>query len=91
VPAHDPRDARLLQVAVFLDELVLPAAFAVAGARLADGTIARIALAAALPLAVAVAWGLRLAPRAERRLGRPADTRRAVGTALEPLSGRGSA
>jgi hypothetical protein len=72
VPAHDPRDVGLLEVAVFLDELVLLAAFAVAGAHLADGTIARIALAVALPLAVAVIWGLRLAPRAERRLGHPA-------------------
>jgi hypothetical protein len=72
VPAHDPQDVGLLQVAVFLDELVLLAAFAIAGARLADGTVARVALAGALPLAVAVVWGLRLAPRALRRLGRPA-------------------
>ena len=54
------------------DELVLLGAFAVAGARLVDGTIASIALAAALPLAAAVVWGLLLAPRAQRRLGHPA-------------------
>ena len=61
----------MLQVAVFLDELVMLAAFAVAGARLADGAMASIALAAALPLAGAVVWGLLLAPRAQRRLGHP--------------------
>jgi Protein of unknown function (DUF2568) len=72
VAAHDPQDVGVLQVAVFLDELVLLAAFAVAGARLADGAIASIALAAALPLAGAVVWGLLLAPRARRRLGHPA-------------------
>jgi hypothetical protein len=71
VAAHDPQDVGLLQVAVFLDELVLLAAFAVAGARLVDGTGARIALAAALPLAAAVVWGLLLAPRARRRLDHP--------------------
>ena len=70
--AHDPQDVGPLQVAVFLDELALLAAFAVAGARLADGALASIALAAALPLAAAVAWGLRLAPRARRRLPHPA-------------------
>jgi hypothetical protein len=72
VPAHDPHDVGPLQVAVFLDELVLLTAFAIAGARLADGTLGRVALATALPLAVAVAWGLRLAPRARRRLDHPA-------------------
>ena len=72
MPAHDPPDVGLLQVAVFLDELVLLAAFAVAGARLVDGTVASIALAAALPLAAATAWGLRLAPRARHRLPHPA-------------------
>src|SRR3954465_7346376 len=72
VAAHDPQDTGALQVAVFLDELVLLGAFAVAGARLADGTVASIALAAALPLAAAIVWGLLLAPRARRRLGHPA-------------------
>ena len=72
MPAHDPQDVGPLQVAVFLDELVLLAAFAVAGARLVDGTLAGIALAATLPLAAATAWGLRLAPRAKRRLPHPA-------------------
>jgi hypothetical protein len=72
VPTHDPQDVGPLQVAVFLDELVLLVAFAVAGARLVDGTLAGIALAAALPLAAATAWGLRLAPRARSRLPHPA-------------------
>ena len=62
----------MLQVAVFLDELVLLAAFAVAGARLVDGTSRASRSAAALPLAAAVVWGLLLAPRAQRRLGHPA-------------------
>jgi hypothetical protein len=72
VPVHDPQDVGALQVAVFLDELVLLAVFAVAGARLVDGTLASIALATALPLAAALGWGLRLAPRAPRRLPHPA-------------------
>jgi MFS family permease len=62
----------LLQVAVFLDELALLAVLAVAGARLADGTAVRIALAVLLPLLAAVAWGRWLAPRARGRLGHPA-------------------
>ena len=63
-----------LQVAVFLDELVLLAAFACRRrtAFRSTGTIASIALAATLPLAAAVVWGLLLAPRAQRRLGHPA-------------------
>ena len=72
MPAHDPQDVGPLHVAVFLDELVLLAVFAIAGARLADGTAASIALGIALPLVAAVAWGLALAPRARRRLGAPA-------------------
>jgi hypothetical protein len=72
VPAHDSQDVGALQVAVFLVELVLLAAFAVAGARLVDGTVASVALAVALPLAAAIAWGRRLAPRAQRRLPHPA-------------------
>jgi hypothetical protein len=71
VAVHEPQDVGLLQVAVFLEELVLLAALAVAGGRLVDGTVASIALAAALPLAAAVVWGLVLAPRAQRRLGHP--------------------
>jgi hypothetical protein len=72
VPAHQPQDVGPLQVAVFLDELVLLAVLAVAGARLAGGTLASIALAVALPLAAAVAWGLLLAPASRRRLAHPA-------------------
>ncbi len=61
-----------LQVAVFLAELALLAALAIAGADLAGGTAARIALAVLFPLIAAVLWGLRLAPRARRRLPYPA-------------------
>ena len=71
MPAHDPQDVGPLQVAVFLDEFALLAAFAVAGARLVEGTAASMALGVALPLATAVAWGLLLAPRARRRLDYP--------------------
>jgi hypothetical protein len=72
VSAGDVQRVGLLQVAVFLDELVLLAVLAIAGARLVDGTAASIALAVALPLVAAVGWGLRLAPKARRRLGHPA-------------------
>ena len=70
-PRTTPRRGPL-QVAVFLDELVLLAVLAIAGADLADGTAARIALARLFPLVAAVLWGLRLAPRARRRLAYPA-------------------
>jgi hypothetical protein len=72
VPAHEPQDVGPLQVAVFLEELVLLAVLAIAGARLAGGTLASIALAVALPLAAAVLWGALLAPNARRRLAHPA-------------------
>jgi hypothetical protein len=70
--AHDPQSAGILQAAVFVDELVLLAVLAVAGARLADGRLASIALAVALPLVAAVIWGRWLAPRARGRLAHPA-------------------
>ena len=61
----------LVQVAVFLDELALLAALALAGAGIADATWLRIALAALFPLAAAVVWGLWFAPRARTRLPYP--------------------
>jgi hypothetical protein len=72
VPAGDVQHVGPLEVAVFLDELVLLGVLAIAGARLVDGTAASIALAVALPLVAAIGWGLRLAPNARRRLGHPA-------------------
>lgn len=72
MPAEDAQHVGALQVAVFLDELALLAVLGVAGARLADGTWARVGFAVLLPLAAATAWGCWLAPRARRRLGHPA-------------------
>jgi hypothetical protein len=71
VQGENAQRVGLLQVAVFLDELALLAVLALAGAGLADATAARIALAVLLPLAAAVVWGLRLAPRAKARLPYP--------------------
>jgi hypothetical protein len=56
---------------VFVAELLLLAAFALAGARAAGPTGLRIALAILAPLVVATVWGRWLAPRASRRLGPP--------------------
>ena len=60
-----------LNAVVFLAELCLLSVLAWAGARLGTGAWA-VVLAIALPLAVAVLWGLLLAPRAARRLRHPA-------------------
>ncbi len=69
-PGSDVRTVRALDVLVFLAELVLLAAVAVAGARLGSGVVA-VALAVMLPLLVATLWGLCLAPRAVWRLRYP--------------------
>jgi hypothetical protein len=71
VPDQDVHRTGPLQVAVFLDELVLLAVLALAGARLADATAVRIALAVLLPVAAASVWGRWLAPRAKARLPYP--------------------
>lgn len=60
-----------VEVLVFLAELALLAASAVAGARLGQGVVAVI-LAVALPLAAATLWGVKLAPKAILRLRFPA-------------------
>jgi hypothetical protein len=72
VPGEDVHHVRPLQAAVFIAELALLAVLAIAGADLAGGTAARIALAVLFPLIAAVLWALRLAPRARRRLAYPA-------------------
>ena len=59
-----------VELAVLLVELVLLAVLAVAGTRLGDGALAPV-LGVVLPLGAAVLWGLRLAPRATRRLPDP--------------------
>jgi hypothetical protein len=61
----------LLDVSVFLAELVMLGVLAVAGARLGGTTVVEVLLAIALPLAVAAVWGVLLAPNAARRLGYP--------------------
>ncbi len=60
-----------VDVLVFFAELAMLAGFAVAGARLGVGEPIGVVLAIAFPLAAAVVWGLWLAPRAARKLGRP--------------------
>ena len=71
MPAEHPEQVGPLQIAVFLDELALLAVLGVAGARLGGSAVASTLLAILLPLAAAVAWGLWLAPRAQRRLAHP--------------------
>jgi cytochrome b len=53
-------------------ELAALAAVAVWGAHTGSTTIVRIGLAVAAPLALAVVWGIWVAPRARRRLRDPA-------------------
>ncbi len=64
------RSFDIVDVMVFLAELALLAALAVAGAHLASGAAA-VALAVLLPTVTAVLWGSRLAPRARTRLRYP--------------------
>jgi hypothetical protein len=71
MPPEHAQDVGPLQVAVFLDELVLLAVLAIAGARLAGGIVASTFLGILLPLAAAMLWGAWLAPRARRRLEHP--------------------
>ena len=61
----------VVEVLVFLVELVLLAVLAVAGARLGSGALAPV-LAVALPVAAATIWARYLAPRASGRLRNPA-------------------
>ncbi len=71
----DRRDGiTLLDVAVFLAELAMLAALAVAGARLGGSTAVEVLLAVGLPLLAAVIWGALLAPRSARRLRYPIRT-----------------
>ncbi len=51
----------------FLSELVLLAVLAVVGANAGLGTAADVTLAVLAPVAVAVIWGIGIAPRARRR------------------------
>lgn len=67
-PQTRPRGA--VEFLVFIVELVLLVVLAVAGARLGDGGLG-IVLGMGLPLVAAVLWGLRLAPRATRRMPNP--------------------
>jgi hypothetical protein len=71
MPAEDPQRVGPLQIAVFLDELVLLTVLAIAGAKLGSSTVTSWLLGILLPVAAAVVWGLWLAPRAGRRLAHP--------------------
>lgn len=64
------RDAspRALDVVVFLDELLLLAVLATAGAGLGSAIAVRVVLGIAFPVVAALVWGRWLAPRATRRL-----------------------
>jgi Protein of unknown function (DUF2568) len=64
----------LLDVTVFLAELVLLAVLAVAGARLGGSTAVEVLLAVGLPLVAAASWGALLAPSSSRRLRYPIRT-----------------
>ncbi len=61
----------MLDVFVFLDELVLLAVVAFSGAAIDAPLGARVALAAALVAVVGVVWGRWLSPRAPRPLDYP--------------------
>ena len=63
-------------VLVFVCELAMLAGLAVAGFRLVPPGPMAYALMVALPIAVAVVWGLLLAPRATKGLKRRAATSR---------------
>lgn len=67
--ASAPRAANL--AARFALELCMLAALGYTGFQLADGVVAQIALAIALPLAAAVVWGVAIAPKARRRAPDP--------------------
>ena len=66
-----PTQPSLLDLVVFIDELVLLAVLAVAGAALGSGIMASVVLAIGLPLVAVVAWGRWLAPRSSTRLPYP--------------------
>jgi hypothetical protein len=68
VELPQPPRTTIVELAVFLAELVLFAVLAVAGARLGGSFPIRIMLAIALPVAVTAVWGTWLAPRAGHRL-----------------------
>src|SRR5690348_7304430 len=70
-PVESDSAPTLLDLVVFLTELLLLGVLAVAGARLGSGVVASVLLAVALPVAAAVLWGLLLAPHAARRLHHP--------------------
>jgi hypothetical protein len=70
MPRANAQPVDVLDVLVFIVELLLLAVLAVAGARLGSHLTA-IVLAVLLPLVTAVAWALYLAPRASRRLPHP--------------------
>ena len=61
----------LILTLAFLSELALLAVLAIVGVNAGLGTAANIALAVLAPVAVAIIWGLALAPRARRRLPQP--------------------
>ncbi|HTX12481.1 MAG TPA: DUF2568 domain-containing protein [Solirubrobacteraceae bacterium] len=64
--------AAVIESASFLAELAMLALLGVTGARLGAGTLGfQLALAILLPLSVASAWSVWMAPRSSRRLADP--------------------
>lgn len=61
----------VVDVFVFVAELLMLSAFGIAGARLGPDARTAVFLAIALPLTAAVVWGRWLAPRASRGLPYP--------------------
>ena len=82
MPGEDAQRVGPLPIAVFFGELALLAVLAAAGALLGGTTAVSVALAIALPLAGAVAWGVWLAPRARGRLPYPARLAAKVATVV---------
>jgi hypothetical protein len=70
-PATDSPRVTVLDVLVFVDELVLLAVLAISGAGIDAPLVARVALAGALVVVAALVWGRCLAPRAPHPIAYP--------------------
>ncbi|MBV6762340.1 MULTISPECIES: YrdB family protein [Rhodococcus] len=75
----------VLDVVAFACEIAMLVLLAVAGWSLANSTVVQVVLAALLPVAAAVIWGVAMAPKSSRRLPNPA--RLVAQTALFAVTG----
>ncbi|MFC9761360.1 YrdB family protein [Rhodococcus jostii] len=62
----------VLDVVAFACEIAMLVLLAVAGWSLPNSTVVQVVLAALLPVAAAVIWGVAMAPKSNRRLHNPA-------------------